>query len=350
MVGPTEYFHISCPLAVGAFTGTGSVAIPSAAPAGSYTIEISGTDTSGNQLFCDNLDVKIGTQAAPLTDDKLPAVSQELVDEVNRHGMWEAELSPRFHGRSLAYAKSLCGTHKGFLTKLAPSTTVPAGSLPTSFDARTASKWSACASRLSHIRDQADCGSCWAFGSTEAFNDRLCISTNGAFQKELSAQDTTSCCNLFTGCGMSMGCQGGDPTAAWSYFVNTGVVTGGDYDTIGSGSSCFPYQLANCAHHEPSPKYPNCSSSIASTPACPNPKACSEKSYGTAWASDKSFAKSAYSLTSVEQMQTDLMTYGPLTAAFTVRHRRVHRALKRRVGCALCALRYVGYRALCCCV
>ena len=317
IVRDAEYFSLPCPVAVGSFTGQGTIAIPSAAPAGSYTIEIEGTSSTGTQLFCENISVSIGSSAKAV-DHKLLAVHDLLVEEVNAHGKWKAKLSPRFAGRSLAYAKDLCGTRVGMLTKLPVSPTVPAGSLPTSFDARTAPQWSACKDRLSHVRDQADCGSCWAFGSTEAFNDRLCISTGGKYQAELSAQDTTSCCNLFTGCGFSQGCQGGDPTAAWSYFVNTGVVTGGDYDTIGSGSTCFPYQLANCAHHEASPKYANCSSSIAATPACPNPKACSEKKYSTPWANDKQKAKSAYSISGVEQIQTEIMTYGPVTAAFTV--------------------------------
>ena len=38
------------------------------------------------------------------------------------------------------------------------------------FDVRTA--WPQCSSASGHIRDQSSCGSCWAFGSTEAFNDR----------------------------------------------------------------------------------------------------------------------------------------------------------------------------------
>ena len=41
---------------------------------------------------------------------------------------------------------------------------------PESFDAR--SKWG---SKIHSIRDQARCGSCWAFGCTEAVSDRLAI-------------------------------------------------------------------------------------------------------------------------------------------------------------------------------
>jgi hypothetical protein len=53
------------------------------------------------------------------------------------------------------------------------------GAIPTEFFVAT--NWPLCASTINLSRDQSNCGSCWAHGTTEAFNDRLCISTNGSF-------------------------------------------------------------------------------------------------------------------------------------------------------------------------
>merc|ERR1712072_559606 len=92
--------------------------------------------------------------------------------------------------------------------------------LPASFDARE--QWPKCASTINHIRDQANCGSCWAHGTTEAFNDRLCIATKGEFMKPLSVSDTTACCNGIA-C-QSFGCNGGQVGTPWAWFTRTGVV------------------------------------------------------------------------------------------------------------------------------
>ncbi|VDM67224.1 unnamed protein product [Strongylus vulgaris] len=51
--------------------------------------------------------------------------------------------------------------------------------IPESFDARE--KWPECTS-IYTIRDQANCGSCWAVSAASAMSDRLCIATRGMNQ------------------------------------------------------------------------------------------------------------------------------------------------------------------------
>jgi len=119
---------------------------------------------------------------------------------------------------------------------------VYADDLPANFDARE--HWADCASTINTIHDQSNCGSCWAHGTTEAFNDRKCIVTEGKFTTLLSMADTTGCCN-FVQC-QSMGCNGGHVGSPWRWFMNKGVVSGGDK---GDGRFCYDYTMDKCNHH-----------------------------------------------------------------------------------------------------
>lgn len=93
----------------------------------------------------------------------------------------------------------------------APHTADNDDDIPANFDAREA--FPECASIIGRVRDQSDCGSCWAFASTEAFNDRRCIAGMGGDGGEasadqllvLSAEDTTACCYGFS-CGLRCAC------------------------------------------------------------------------------------------------------------------------------------------------
>lgn len=73
--------------------------------------------------------------------------------------------------------------------QLVQSDIAPLKALPTDFNSTT--NWPQCASIIGHIRDQSDCGCCWAFGSTESFNDRLCIVHNVTVQ--VSQEETCAC-------------------------------------------------------------------------------------------------------------------------------------------------------------
>ena len=90
--------------------------------------------------------------------------------------------------------------------------------LPENFDPRT-EKFSKC---IHPIRDQAQCGSCWAFGAVETLADRFCIAGKDVI---LSPQDLVSCDTN------NYGCSGGYIELSWEYLSYTGAVS----------EACYPY-------------------------------------------------------------------------------------------------------------
>lgn len=175
--------------------------------------------------------------------------------------------------------------------------------LPESFDLRD--EHPECPS-LKEIRDQANCGSCWAFGAAEVMSDRICIASKGTLQTRVSPQDLVTCC---TSCGF--GCRGGYPSAAFSFWKSKGVVTGGLY---GDTKTCQPYFLPPCAHHGAS-GYEPCPATVG-TPSCE--KSCQE-GYPKTYSEDKTYGASAYSIQDNEQaIMTEIKENGSVEAAFEV--------------------------------
>jgi cathepsin B len=67
--------------------------------------------------------------------------------------------------------------------------------LPKNFDGRD--QWPKC---IHEIRDQKQCGSCWAFGASEALSDRFCVASKGDVNVVLSAEDMVECDKSDFGC------------------------------------------------------------------------------------------------------------------------------------------------------
>jgi C1A family cysteine protease len=89
--------------------------------------------------------------------------------------------------------------------------------LPSTFD------WRSSSSCISAVKNQGNCGSCWAFSTTEGTESAYCIATGKLYT--LAPQELVSCDNTCAGCG------GGEVTAALNYVEKNGL----------EGESSYPY-------------------------------------------------------------------------------------------------------------
>jgi cathepsin B len=167
--------------------------------------------------------------------DEMPVVTKKMIDDINSQNGWKASLS-WVGNMTVGQARRMLGVIPS--AEKAPEAKFGALmdylTVPASFDSRT--QWPKC---VGAIRNQADCGSCWAFSATEVLADRYCI--DQGVNIVLSPQWLVSCDTTNYGCG------GGILPYAWKYLASHGVpadscdpYTSGDNDESGSCS-------ANCA-------------------------------------------------------------------------------------------------------
>jgi len=250
----------------------------------------------------------------------------ELIDSINSHpaALWTAGFNPRFTGQPIGASKDLCGVLpsskqkvndaiRAGTVKVAPYKAVR--DIPDSFDAAIA--FPLCAELINDIRDQSNCGCCWAFAAAEAASDRMCISTKGQIKVPLSAEDMCFC-------GSRNGCGGGIPIAAWAKIKENGLVTGGQFNSSGGGY-CSDFSLPHCHHHGPqnSDPYPAegapACPKVNTSPACPTACDANAKAPHNSFASDKyTFKGQVYVYRGVDQISQAIMEQGPVEATFSV--------------------------------
>eukprot|EP01156_Anaeramoeba_ignava_P013961 Anaeramoba_ignava/a607900_9687.p1 GENE.a607900_9687~~a607900_9687.p1 ORF type:complete len:319 (-),score=62.17 a607900_9687:39-917(-) len=195
-----------------------------------------------------------------------------IVDEINNANVgWTAQEYEQFAGKTKEELRSLLNTHLGPYD-LPKKEFISYEALPTNFDPRD--KWPSC---IHAIRDQGNCGSCWAFGAAEALTDRFCIQKN--IDVILSTQDLVSCDKN------NYGCDGGYLDVAWAFMKATGVVT----------EECYPYT----------------SGTSGQTGSCK--RTCKDGSTGK-----KYHASNYYSVSGITNIMNELYTNGPTEGAFEV--------------------------------
>ncbi|CAG9830178.1 unnamed protein product [Diabrotica balteata] len=195
--------------------------------------------------------------------------------------------------------------------------------VPDSFDARE--NWKECSDVISTVVDQSSCGSCWAVAAASAMSDRRCIASEGKLKVPVSAENLLSCCDS---CGY--GCDGGYPEMAWDYWQDTGISTGGLY-----GSNQVTFSIHNNFNIEDKLSTNHgstilkvdyltiqvdhltiqCSTLNYDTPSCK--KQCDDPALN--YNSEITFASSSVAhFTSVPNIQKEILTNGPVEAAFNV--------------------------------
>ncbi|CAJ0608163.1 unnamed protein product [Cylicocyclus nassatus] len=178
--------------------------------------------------------------------------------------------------------------------------------IPESFDARE--KWPECDS-IKLVRDQANCGSCWAVSAASAMSDRLCVQSHGKKKAIISDSDILACCGDFCG----HGCNGGKLIRAWEYVINEGSCSGGPYNTR---NCCKPYPFHPCGKHKGQPYYGECYGVQQVTPNCVDK---CQGSYYKRYIVDKMYALSAYNVNATEEaIQKEIMVNGPVQTGMRV--------------------------------
>lgn len=149
---------------------------------------------------------------------------------------------------------------------------------------------------IADIRNQSQCGSCWAFATANVITDAYCIQKG--IIRSFAPQDLLTCCgSLCTGTSTD-GCQGGYLNGAYSSMKIQGATTGEKY--ADTNNKCKPYFLSPAA------------TVSAVAPPCTNTCAISTVS------NQRQKITGYRAFYGEAEMMKELATRGPITSAFKV--------------------------------
>jgi C1A family cysteine protease len=173
----------------------------------------------------------LGAAAAYAADSEHAQIMQAIRDRGARWLAGETSISKLSHEarkKRVGAIKPIV-TDDEHLAAVQEQSALATVTVPTGFDWRTnGGDW------VSNIRDQGNCGSCWAFACTAALESQVLLSKNA------SGGDINLAEQILVACSPAGNCNGGSINTAADYIRDFGL----------PAETCFPYTAANntCAN------------------------------------------------------------------------------------------------------
>jgi cathepsin L len=186
--------------------------------------------------------------AAFQTELKSVMAHNELGDSAWKRGInqFSDRTAEEFHAVSLSPAASIksraLAAAAAATSELAAPAPRSSSSLPTTVDWRAKGV-------LTAVKNQQECGSCWAFASTATIESHAALSRSPPVLADLSPQQLVSCAPNPNHCGGVGGCEGSIPELAYDYIKAEGMASEWSLPyTSGDGGSCEP--TCPCAYNK----------------------------------------------------------------------------------------------------
>jgi cathepsin L len=137
---------------------------------------------------------------------------------INKFSDWTREEFARLNGGRSTYMEDVKAELRAKPFHSVHKKSVKSAPYPIAFDWRDQRP-----SVISAVKDQGQCGSCWAHGSTETLESHYAIATGQLYV--LAQQQITACAPNPNQCGGTGGCQGSIAELAFAYVIQNGGQT-----------------------------------------------------------------------------------------------------------------------------
>jgi len=149
-------------------------------------------------------------------------------------GLWKAGFN-KFTDMTEQEFKAYRGYNlrMGLMSDAPTEPVLRSSALPTSVD------WRTVPGVLTPVKDQGQCGSCWAFSATENVESAVALATNQT-APVLSPQNVVSCTPNPNQCGGTGGCGGATAELGIGYVAGNGIYFNANWPYTATNGTCTP--------------------------------------------------------------------------------------------------------------